>query len=52
MNWGGLYSITDSVYVGTHVVYTNAILHFDEGNYKKKMDMSGVQIGLVVGYAF
>jgi hypothetical protein len=50
---GGLYNVTEAIYVGANVTYTSATVEFEKFFVKKeKMDVSAAQIGLVVGYAF
>jgi|GEM_PF-5410507 len=50
---GGLYNVTEAIYVGANVTYTSATVEFEKVSTKKeKMDVGGAQIGLVVGYAF
>jgi hypothetical protein len=50
---GGLYNVTEAIYVGANLTYTSATVEFEKFSAKKeKMDVGGAQIGLVVGYAF
>ena len=51
---GGLYNVTEAIYVGANVTYTSATVEFEKffSPKKEKMDVGGAQIGLVVGYAF
>lgn len=50
---GGLYNVTEAIYVGANLTYTSATVEFEKFSPKKeKMDVGGAQIGLVVGYAF
>jgi len=50
---GGLYNVTEAIYVGANLTYTSATVEFEKFTaQKEKMDVGGAQIGLVVGYAF
>ncbi len=52
---GGLYNVTEAIYVGANLTYTSATVEFEKvstSTKKEKMDVGGAQIGLVVGYAF